>query len=472
MGILSAIMRTSSFRFALLLMVVLPVMAQTPAPKPAQTPAQKPAEKTIDKAAPAAAQKPAEKAPAKAVPFTTRQIVFRGETPYSQAALEAASGLKTGAEVTEAQLRAASDRLIQTGAFEDVEATFEGPAKAVDVVFTVRAAKPEHMMRPSFDNFVWYSSQDLKTEIQKRVPLYDGRIPEGGSIEEAVQAALQQALKSKGVDAKVASQLVAPRLGQPFRLAEFHVVSPDVRLHELNLLGVPPAFTAATDGVVRALKGAPYDDGLVGGWIDKVLEAYRNAGYQQASIGEVSRSVASSNSVTVQVDVNATVHPGEQYRLAKLTWAGSPLMSAQAFDAAAKVHAGDIASQQAIRDSLANLEDAYRNKGYVDVAVDATPKFDAAGRQAAFTVSVNPGPQYKLRELNVMNLTAAQKKDFDAAWKVRPGDVYNAGYVTNFLKDKMEIRALANYSSSFKVIEDPEAGVLDLNITFDKNDMK
>ena len=171
----------------------------------------------------------------------------------------------------------------------------------------------------------------------------------------------------------------------------------------------------------------------------------------------------------VDVDVSATLIPGSLYHVSKLDWAGSPQMSAAAFSRAAKVHAGDVASQQAVLASLEKLDAAYRNVGYMDVIVNAEPKLDVAKHEVAFTLNVIPGPQYKLRNLHVNGLSAAQRSDFDSNWKLHSGDLYNAGYVATFLTNNTVIRSLSNYSASFRVKEDPEAAMLDLDITFAKS---
>jgi outer membrane protein insertion porin family len=394
--------------------------------------------------------------------------VFQGETPYSQAALEVASGLKVGSTLTQAGLQTAGEQLIATGAFADVGVTVDGPVKAVDVIFKVAPIDAAHMLRVSFDNFVWFSHDELVAEVRGRVPLFNGVVPEGGSLQDAVRDALQQILAAKGVNATVASQLVAPHPGLPFRIAEYHIESPEPRIHGLEIAGVPAASKDATDKVVHSLIGASYVEGLVGGWADRILADYRDAGYQEAALTGIKRTIVSSTAARVDVDVSATLIPGELYRVSKLEWTGSPEMSAAAFAGAAKAHAGDVASQQAVLASLEKLDAAYRNVGYMDVIVNAAPKLDAAKHEVAFTLSVIPGPQYKLRNLHLNGLSAAQRSDFDSTWKLHSGDLYNAGYVATFLTNNTVIRSLSNYSASFRVKEDPEAAVLDLDITFAK----
>ncbi|CAN5547230.1 hypothetical protein BH10ACI4_BH10ACI4_35180 [soil metagenome] len=412
------------------------------------------------------------KVAAKAAPYTIHAVVFQGTTPYSEAALEAAAGLKVGSPMTSEDLQEAAERLISTGAFGDVGATLDGPLQSVTVIFKVSAADPVHMLRASFDNFVWFSHEELVAELKKRVPLFNDFVPEGGSVQGAVQDALQQMLIAKGVSGKVSSQLVAPRPGQPFRVAEYHVTSPEVRLQGLEIAGIPAAFKPATDVAVLKVRGKAYSDGLVGGYQERVLMDYWNAGYLDAALTQVRTTIASTTPQRVEVDVAATLKTGEVYRVSKLNWAGSPQMNAETFQSVAKLHAGDVASQTKLNESLESLDATYRNQGYVDVILDAGPKLDTAAHQVAYDIKATPGPQYKIRDINVQGLTPAQRKEFDSAWRLKTGDVYNAGYVKNFLQNNTAMQSLAQLSASFKVMEEPESGVLDLNISFFKDPTK
>ncbi len=397
-------------------------------------------------------------------------IVFQGETPYSQPSLEAASGLQPGTALTRTGLQTAADRLIETGAFSDVQASFDGPASAVDIIFKIKPTDPANMLHASFENFVWWQPSELTSEIQKRVPLFNGSIPEGGNQQEAIEDALHQLLTAKGITATVTSELIAPFPGQPLRIAEFRIQPPEVRLHSLKLAGVSPTFLPLTARLTSSLIGSPYNEGLTTSSLqNRILDIYRDAGYQDASLTSLTRTIAAAAAPNVEVDIAATLHEGELYHLARLDWPGSPLMSAQAFTTAAKLHPGEPATQQALRDSLANLDAAYRNHGYMDVVITANPTLNTTTHQATFTLSATPGPQYRLRKLTILNLSPSQRRDFDSTWKLRKGDIYDAGYVTAFLKSNTALHTRANYPASCNVVEDPEAATLDLTITFHKS---
>jgi outer membrane protein insertion porin family len=224
-----------------------------------------------------------------------------------------------------------------------------------------------------------------------------------------------------------------------------------------------------TEAVEREMIGKPYNDGLVASLQDRILADYRDAGYQEAALTGVRTTFASTTPARVEVDLAATLHTGEPYRVSKITWAGSPQMSPGSFAVVAKLHAGGLASQQGLYDTLETLSAAYRNQGYVDVVLDAGAKLDTTAHQVSYTVTATPGPQYKLRDLKVAGLTAVQRQEFDSAWKLHPGDIYNAGYVKSFLLNNPALPNLRTMTARFNVSQEPESGVLDLTITFRPN---
>jgi outer membrane protein insertion porin family len=401
--------------------------------------------------------------------YTVKKLIFDGPTPYSQSALEAAAGLKPGQTIAQADLEAAAQRLVDTGAFTEMQTTLDGPIKAISVVFKLKAVDPSRMLTADFANFIWLPPAELATELQKQVPLFNGTVPEAGNQQDAVLAALKQILAAKGIDATISMTPIAPSPSQPLRLIEYSVARPDIRIHSLTLSGVTPPFAADTDKLVHMLTGTRYTEGVVPTSLSNILlTPYRNAGYQAAAISSLSHTVASSTAARVDLDVAATVEPGDLYHLSHLDWQGSPEMSAQAFTAEAELHPGDVASRKALLLSLSKLEAAFHNKGYLDAVVTATPHLDTTAHTVAFTVAADPGAQYTLKSVTALNLSDAQRKDFDRAWNIKPGDIFNQGYVASFLKNNTALLSLSQMTASFKVVADPDAHTVDLIMTFFK----
>ena len=126
--------------------------------------------------------------------YTLKKIVFNGTTPYTQAALEAASGLKPGDTLNPAVMQQAAQRLSDTGAFGDLQVTLDGPVKAISIIFKFQPIDPAKTVVVDLENFIWWQPDELAVELRKRVPLFSDSLPEAGNLQQAVQDALSQML--------------------------------------------------------------------------------------------------------------------------------------------------------------------------------------------------------------------------------------------------------------------------------------
>lgn len=396
--------------------------------------------------------------------YTVKKMVFDGTVPFPQSDLELASGLKSGDTITAATLQDAAQRLVNTGAFGDIQATLDGPIKAVTVIFKVKPAADDRLVIPAFDNFVWWQPSELAAEIHKRVPLFNETLPEAGNLQQAVQEALVQMLVEKQVAAadkvRIDYRIIHPGLGHPRRVVSYRIVSPVIRFASVTLDGVSSGNSAAIAKLTATLTNRPYSDDT----IDRLLNPYRNAGAIDARLSDTTRTVSVTPS-GVTVAVTAKLTEGPPYRVSKFDFDGTPLVTKDQFAAAQKLHPGDIASQSALLQSLTVLDTAYRKLGYLDAAIEAVPTPDPATHQVAYLVKVAPGEQYRINTLTINNLTAEQRQQFNTAWKLQPGTLYDAIYTADFLK-KTGLPGFDNISGSFIADADPDTHMVDLTINF------
>ena len=399
--------------------------------------------------------------------YVVGKVTFSGAAPYPEADLRQMAALKPGDPLTKAGLQEAAGRLVNSGYFEDVQATLDGSFKSVEARFKVTPVVPAKLYPATFRNFVWLSPDELAA-FQKSIPLLSFGVPEAGTQQGAIQTALETLLTQKSITATLSHELIEPSTGQPHRVFEYRVDAPDIRLRNINLAIVAVEPGAAERAKLLRAEGAPYNEGTAGRTIsDIVLEPWLNAGYIDAHLEDVSRTIAPNSTPSrVNVDLKAKLIAGEPYRVSSLTFAGTPVESADAFTKTVRLHPNDIASHRDLLASLDPVTQAYHSRGYMDVVVDATPTPDAATHKVAYTVTVVPGEQYKIHTVTVNGLPASVRPDFDAAFTLKPGDVYDESYVGTFLVHNHNVRSLQGYNGAFGALSDPETHLLDLTITF------
>src|SRR5256885_14392199 len=116
-----------------------------------------------------------------------------------------------------------------------MQATLDGPMKAISVIFKIKPVATTKLLHISYANFAWWSPEELKAEISRRVPLAGETVPEAGSLQTSVQTTLEEMLQEKGMaGAKVSEEVLEPRPGVPFRVAVYRIVSPSVVMSSMR----------------------------------------------------------------------------------------------------------------------------------------------------------------------------------------------------------------------------------------------
>lgn len=358
--------------------------------------------------------------------FTAAKIQFSDPGPYSQAQLESAAGMHAGTRFTAEDLGAAAQRLADTGFFSDVGAkTAPGHVDAITVVFEVKPLDRSQMLHLTFENFVWLTPAEIQSALQTKAPLFLGYVPENDQLLNAFNDALTDALARKGIAAKVMHDAFEPTLLHPEIDVDYWIANPAIKVSNVKLSGVSTDLVSLIQKSVNSVAGKPYSDGLSGQTTgDRILAPLLDAGYIDAALTEpVLTPTVAGDSASVVFAAN--LHPGDVYRVSSISFAGTPLLSADAFATTAKLHPGDIASRAQLLETLKPLDMAYRRQGYADVMVRAEPKEDTTTHQVAYTVSVIPGEQYHIKTVTPNGLDANDQAAFDAAFTIKPGDIYN-----------------------------------------------
>ncbi len=122
------------------------------------------------------------------------EIHQTGSTHYHDAQVAAASGLKPGDAVTREQLQAAADRLAQIGIFSQVNYRFTTRGDKGDKIVLEFQLADAPVVPVTFDNFPWFSDEELSAAIREVVPFFDGTAPPDGLLLDTIAAAISTLL--------------------------------------------------------------------------------------------------------------------------------------------------------------------------------------------------------------------------------------------------------------------------------------
>ena len=403
-------------------------------------------------------------------PGTLGSILFQGGEPYTQAELAPVTGLALGTKPDQNALQLATNRLIDTGLFSNVSAAYDTPNDVGTATFVLTPMPPSQLAKPSFANLVWLTPAELEAAL-KTVPLYHDGIPIGGKLDLAaqVQAALERELAARHIDATLTHETIAPTQAHPYVAVEFRVTQPRVVLAQAQVFDVPPALVNRTLAAQAAAVKLPYNEGDAGITLsDLLLAPARDAGYIGARLWHIERKRRGVNG-TVYVDFTARLQAGPIYSVRSVAWAPTAVLSDADFRKLAALHAGQVPTTAAQQQTEQGILNAYYAQGYLEAAVSSSRTLDSKTGAASYSFSVAPGPQYTIRSLDIQGLDPAARKDFDAAWTMKVGDVYNEPYLLNFLANHPSIDSLKGYTFGYNRAATPDTHQIDLTLTFKHN---
>ncbi|HEY2646085.1 MAG TPA: POTRA domain-containing protein, partial [Candidatus Acidoferrales bacterium] len=100
-----------------------------------------------------------------------------------------------------------------------------------------------------------------------------------------------------------------------------------------------------------------------------------------------------------------------------------------ALDATIDVKPGDVADGMRIEGLWRKIETEYMRRGYLDMKLNAEPKYDDAAHQVSYRVILSEGAQYRMGELVITGLSLDAEKKLRQSWTIAPGQIFDNVYV-------------------------------------------
>jgi outer membrane protein insertion porin family len=390
--------------------------------------------------------------------WTPAQIVYKGAPQYKPADLNAVAALRLGGQLGTADVDPALQRLADTGLFADIRYTIDNRA----IIFTLTPQPDSAMLPALYSNFVLFQPGELTPLVHARIPLFDGKVPTAGNLQQSVQDALTAILKDKGLVNPAVDSL--PGHGGMV----FSITNPPVQVGVLHVENVSPSAQAKVAEIQSAIAHSDYELGSEEAARQRLEDAYKDLAYLDIAIDPPTRSAPTITPDKILVDLATTAHEGSQYHLAKLELPVTSIVPLADLQKAATLKPGDLATRIGLLSTASHVDREFTRHGYMDAKFSSTTTKDTSAHTVVYTLSVVPGEQFHLASVKALNLTPEQQKDFDSAWKLRPGDPYDEDYVATFLKRNTSLKSLAGYSATYKQAAHLDTHAVDLTLTFVK----
>src|SRR6266481_6414699 len=114
-------------------------------------------------------------------------IHVKGLNRFKDDQIIASSGLKVGQTAGETEFKQAAQKLGETGLFTNLTYSYQYSQAGCNLELQVE--ENDKLIPIVFDNFVWFSDDELIGLLRTHLPLFDGRLPLGGNLGDQVSTA-------------------------------------------------------------------------------------------------------------------------------------------------------------------------------------------------------------------------------------------------------------------------------------------
>ncbi|MGA8443407.1 MAG: POTRA domain-containing protein [Candidatus Sulfotelmatobacter sp.] len=370
-------------------------------------------------------------------------VKVTGSKRFTSEEVAAASGLPLGTIVDDEAFRKAARQLGESGVFNDISYSYSYSSAGTKLNFKVTDA--DKFVPAHFLDFVWFTDQELTQKVHERVPLFNGELPINGRLLDQVSDILQALLVENSIPGHV-EYLKTPGLnGQPASV-EYGVYNVVIRIHHVGFAGAGASELPLLQAAAEKLSGRDYYRALLNGFDEHVvLPLYHERGYLRASCApqqpkvikdaapETSPDTADDKQALTLLDVTIVITPGAQFKATGWNWSGNENVPTADLQPLLHVKTGEPANTVQLEDDLRAVQQLYSSRGYVTATIKANAEFDEAASTVRYELVVTEGSVYHMGELEFRGIDNSLTAKLRAAWKIRPGDVYDATYLKEFL---------------------------------------
>jgi len=338
------------------------------------------------------------------------------------------SGLKIGQTIDAGVLDAAAARLLESGLFKRLRYSVHSPNGRATVTFAVEESAI--MLPVVFEDFVWFSDEDLLAAIRRDIPFFNGSAPATGDTTDKITADLQRLLNSRNITGHVES---FPNVTKDKLELVFTVKGAKVPVCVVRFPGAAAIPEAELMQASRPLLNTEYSKKDITAFVDTRLTLlYRRLGHLRAEFQPLKFMLTNASQCAGGVDVSVPVEEGLSYRWAKSVWDGNEKLTIEELATALGMNPGDLADGTRIDDGLKKVADAYRRRGYLSAAVKETVEYDDANSSVIYRFSITEGARYFMGKLIINGLPAGDEERLRAKWTLGTNALFDASYVEDF----------------------------------------
>ncbi|MDX6383230.1 MAG: hypothetical protein QOK48_803 [Blastocatellia bacterium] len=362
-------------------------------------------------------------------PTILRRIEFVGLRKMTAPQALEASGLKVGDPFSPAIVDAAADKLMQSGLFKKLSYRVRTADNDATVNFEVEEASRN--LPVVFENFVWFSEEEMARTIRQDVPFFDGTAPEAGVTTDKIAAALQRLLGQRKINGRV-EHMPYTNMATGRQEILFTVEGVKIPVCSVHFPGANAISEAELIKASQPLLKMDYSRKDASVFAEHTLfPLYRHLGYLRAQFKQPTALVEEGR-CPGGVGLTIPVDEGVVYSWGSADWTGNQAVLSEDLNEALGMKLGELADGLKIDKGLLEVRKAFGHRGYISAGVKESSEFDDASRRVSYRFTINEGQRYFMGNVIVNGLPEAEVERLRAKWTLGSNAVFDESYLDEF----------------------------------------
>jgi outer membrane protein insertion porin family len=355
-------------------------------------------------------------------------INVQGNRYYTAAQILAVTDLHIGQKAGKPEFEAARERLLVTGAFDNVGYRY-APAKegkGYDATFEVSEIGQMYPMR--FEDLP-ASDTELRAWLKKKDPLFGEKMPPTKPVLDRYVRWISEYLAPKNYHEPLIGKLTpdaSPDLTVVFRPAK---PRPNVARVKFTNTGDLPAGMLQTAMYGVAI-GIPYVEPAFRVLLENAVRPlYEARGMIRVTFPKIETEPAKD---VDGVDVTVQVEQGSVYKLGRVSFSGAG-SSEEEFPKLANLKSNQPVNFDQVKAAQSRIAEMLRRGGYMQAGSEVKRAVHDADHTVDLTFQIQPGPRFSMGTLTIVGLDIESEPVIRKMWGLQTGKPFNVDYPERFL---------------------------------------
>jgi outer membrane protein assembly factor BamA len=223
-----------------------------------------------------------------------------------------------------------------------------------------------------------------------------------------------------------------------------------VLINSLNVSGTQIIDSVELAEITGALAGSEFIDDS-----EELQERLRNEfqdhGYFQVEVQKFEIKVIDPLASPKPVRIEAQVSEGPLCRLSNIEFTGNHFLGSEELRTMFPLKTGDVFKKAAVAGGLETMMKAFGARGILEAT--AVPRTNFDSNFVRLSIELDEGPQFRMGKLEIIGPAEAAAK-LQARWQLEPGEIFNTGYVKNFIEENSSLLPADFTESAIKRLRD------------------